>query len=211
MVYRRRKKTSVQAAVRKELNKQVETKVDVTTFNNSLDSATPFAYNPFDQLQEGTDINQRVGQSVYVKSVGLRSIVLGADTPYNRIRVTMVETRKPLTPSIGNSYDGEAIYNPLYASIGLNAPIDYTVVKKVHFDKVLNLQLNQWNIGLSGRNVQKTFNRRITLNRKIYFDDTNSGLQNNCHANFYLVMSSDSGIAPHPSMDWATTVRFQDM
>jgi len=211
MVYKRKSKTSVAAAVRKELDSRAETKTDITTFVNDISQPTPRAYNPFDQLQEGTDVNQRVGQCVYVKSVALRSNILGADTPYNRIRVCFVETRKPLPTSIGNSYDGETIFNPLFASIGINAPFDYTVVKKVHYDKVMNLQLNQWNIGLSGRNVQRTFNRRLNLNRKVYFDDTNSGTQGNCHANLYLVMTSDSNLPPHPTISWASTVRFQDM
>lgn len=214
MVYRkrrsRRSKTSVTKVVEAVLSKRVEVKRDSIIFSNTL-GTDPFAYNPFDRIQLGDDNNERDGQKIRCKRISIRSNLEGADSPFNRIRLTIVETRKQLPIGAGASYNGASIYDPTLASLGVNVPLDFSMVKRVILDKVVNLQMNQDGVGLSGRNVLKTFNKNFKYDKNIYYDDTDSGVQGNTTTHLYFCFWSDSSIVPHPSLKWGLTTYFTDM
>lgn len=214
MVYRKRRtrraRTSVKKVVEAVLSKRVEVKRDTIVFNNTL-ALVPFAYNPFDRIQLGDDNNERDGQKIRCKRISIRSNLVGADSPHNRIRLTIVETRKQLPTGAGASYNGTSIYDPTLTALGVNVPLDFSVVKRVILDRVVNLQMNQDGVGLSGRNVLKTFNKNFKYDKNIYYDDSNSGVQGNTTTHLYFCFWSDSGVLPHPSLNWGLTTYYTDM
>lgn len=203
---------SVQALVRKELRKKVELKNNVVISGASGIgvSSTARAINPLDYIQEGTTSNERDGDSIYLTGHSFRTQIEGADSPFNRMRLSLVQTRDPLPLGLTSTdYVAGTCFDPVYSSMGMNAPFDRAVVSRVYFDKVFNLQRNVDGIGLTGRDVIRTFNKFVKNHQKVIYKNNSTALGTTTN-HIYFVYQSDSAIAPNPTLTYVMKSWYTD-
>ena len=214
---RRSKKKIASALVRKEIRKELRKKVELK--NNVVISgasgigvsSTARAINPCDYIIEGNTSNERDGDQIYLTGHSFRTQIEGADSPFNRMRLSMVQTRNPLPLGLTSSdYVAGECFDPVYGSMGLNAPFDRAVVSRVFFDKVFNLQRNVDGVGLTGRDVIKTFNKFVKNHQKVIYGNNSSAL-GTTESNIYFVYQSDSAIAPNPTLTYVMKTWYTDM
>lgn len=226
MVYRRKKqyrrhkhtnsKSSVRALVKREISRKLELKHSTVNGTAAI-STIPQAINPFDYIySEESVVNPfpRDGNQVDVTGMMIRSMLEGADSPYNRIRILFLTTREQLPVNmLGTTYDATSVFDPIFSSQGINCPLDRTSVVRVFMDKTFNLQRNVWNVGLTGRNVMQTVNRFFKKAIKVQWGGETLSTDNvgtNLKTNFYMVVLSDSATIPHPSLTYALKTFYTD-
>ena len=208
--------TAIKKCIRKEIGKKLEVKYSIVNDVRANMSTTPFAINPFDYIySQTTSLSMpRVGNQVNITGLMLRSVLEGADSPHNRVRILLLKTREQLPVNLlGGSYDATRCFDPVFATQGINTPVDRNIVSRVFMDKTYNLQLNVDGVGLTGAQVMRTCNRFMKHHEKVNWngetqssDTVGTKLQNN----FYLVMFSDSAAIPHPTITYNVKTWFTD-
>lgn len=209
---RRPNNKKIVSIVKRELRKKTELKNNVVISGVSGIAITDEAraINPTDYIRTGINSDDRIGDSINLTGHGLRSQVDGADSPYNRVRLCFVQTRNPLPLGLlGVDYEASSCFDPVYASMGLNAPLDRLVVSRVFYDKVFNLQRNVDGIGLTGRDVVRTFNKFVKNHQKVMYGSSATALATTL-TNIYFVYQSDSSLLPHPTLTYVLKTWYTD-
>lgn len=214
---RYRKRSSQWAVAKKAVSAVLKKRLEVKSFSFAWGLSignTPLTWNPiginlFDYLRMGTEDFNRIGNRVNNLSTSIRCNVESADSPYNQMRLMLVETRNKLQITLaGGNYDCQSLFEDI-AILGLNAPLNFDVVSKVYFDKLVSL-----NQHVAGQNVIKFVNRYIKFGKngkKIYYlGDITPSLGENTNTNVYFVVMSDSSVAPHPRINMVWKNRFTD-
>ena len=208
MVFRKRRRHSSQyalakKAVRNELKKIVEVKKFYTNGTHSVDTAGIFAI-PLTGLTSGLDSDNRIGANINVLSMNLRVNMENGD-PNNTVRMMCVETYEEVDTVLTTPYD---LFNPLTAGFvgAINAPINRQLVKRVLYDKTVNLNPN-WD-GASKFKYLSAYARVSKTGRKIQYDES-TGIPQSGHYAWLWV--SDSSIANHPRIRYSLVLRFTDV
>lgn len=208
MPYRKRRRHSSQyalakKAVRNELKKIVEVKKFYTNGTHSIDTAGVFAI-PLTGITAGTGSTQRLGANINVLSMNLRVNMENGD-PNNTVRMMCVETYEEVDTVLTTPYD---LFNPLTAGFvgAINAPINRQLVKRVLYDKTINLNPN-WN-GASKFKYLSAYAKVSKMGRKIQYDEATGVPQSGHYAWLWV---SDSALPNHPRIRYSLELRFSDL
>ena len=175
---------------------------------------TPLAWNPiainlFDYIEQGNNDEDRDGNRINCLSTELRCNLESADSPYNQLRIMLVETRKPLPLDVaGTYYSASSVFRSL-AALGLNSFVDRDIVKHIYMDKLVTL-----NQQVVGQNIIKFKNRFVKFGKygkRVYYDgNITATLGEATQTYLYFVAMSDSTLVPHPRINMVWENSFVD-
>lgn len=190
----------VRREVRKELNKQqrknVEVKSEILTGNPSMTN-TGVLVPILQSTISGTAHDQRVGNRTELLSMNLRIMTALADTGYNNVRYAIIKCREePASVSAVFETTSYGTFGSVFASW------DYDIVEKVYLDK--NVTLNQQ---VSGARASKFNKHWIKSPMGLHY---NTAAANSLQEKLYLVLCSDSAIAPNPGCNYVLRSRYTD-
>lgn len=201
---------NVAKLVRKEIQrhqaKTAEVKHRQVSLGWGLDT-TPYGYNLLEYISQGDGAQNREGNRIHLLSHSIRANFV-AEQPYNNIRVMVLETRKPLDyDPVMFRYDG----SPCLAtpSLGINSAIDYDTVKKVYYDRTI--QIAQKVAGVNPVFYLRKYLKFGKTGKKIVYDGNTTGINSgNDRTYLYFLAMSDSSVIPHPNLSSAQNLRFVD-
>lgn len=199
MVQYRRKKMNMKASVRNEVSRALAQKIEVKSIveTNSGSVSTTGVLKYLLTIAPGTAHDQRLGNKLNLLSFYLRIMWANGDRGYNNVRTSLVQTRKPIT-QISNLFDTTS-----FASFGsVFASWDYDTVSRVILDK--NTTINQL-VANEKRSV--FFKKYMKCPDDIFYD---TSVDTSTQSNYYLLICSDSLIAPHPNMNYVLRTRYTD-
>jgi len=101
-----RKTTSmVKKVVKNELSKQVEVKHNIEANSDSL-FVTVGTVNRLCETVQGDDINERIGNKIFLKSIDIKGIVIPGQTgTFDICRATLVLSKDGTAPTLATLYD----------------------------------------------------------------------------------------------------------
>lgn len=201
------------AVVKDALKKQLEVKHytfgwDIT-IGNTLLNWNPIGINLLDYVDQGTDGDNRIGNRINLLSASLRANIVQADVPYNQMRLLVVETRQPLQLDTAGTYYSCA---PLFTNIqrlGLNSFLNMSLVKKIHMDKMVTLNLQTGTYSVI-KFVKKYIKFGKDGKKCVYDGDTSPTLGGATRTYLYFVAMSDSTAPAHPKLNLIWENRFTD-
>lgn len=195
-----RKKMNLKRMIKNEIKKNDSKKIEVKA--ETLSQATTSDNNGFlvpilQSIPTGVAHDQRIGNRTELLSMNLRIMNALADTGYNNCRYAIVKTRVP-PPSVSSLFEvnSYALFGGVYASW------DYDIVEKVYLDK--NVTLNQT---VSGARVSEFGKHFIKTPMELHYDTAAPG---SLQEQLFLVLVSDSAVAPHPGVNYVLRSRFTD-
>lgn len=161
--------------------------------------------------QEGLTQGQRIGNAIYLKSIISNfQITLGSGVTTdseNVVRLTIFQWM-----------DDIALHYPTFGDVFCNAPTGYPYLAtfnpdskgkyKILFDKTYTLSQNAGNPFTIIRKINiKNFKRR-----KIIFDQNGTSGYNAAiyRGGIFWLLTSDSSIAPHPTITWSSRMNYTD-
>jgi len=172
----------------------------VSTLGNIIRIAT---------ITQGDLNNQRIGDIIKLKKLELKYNVAGqaATATYASVRVMLVQWY-PLDYDISTSLGEPPTFAELLKSVaGVSAPIspinpEFKDEFKVLYDKTHTIHsLDQ---GSSVANARVTV-KKFGHNKIDFYDGGTYG-----NGQLYLVLISDDGLVPYPSVNWATMLYYTD-
>lgn len=186
----------VKKEVAKVLNKKVEKKYFDT--NNAGVLTNVSALNKLTGVPQGTTDSQRVGDKLTLKNLQYTLQMVGSDS-YNRFRITIIRWNRDDNADVPTS-------GRIYQNLGLtiHSPFNFDSLRKGDFtvlhDKVYYTVLNQ-------SNALKDIKKYIKVGSGINFNA--GGTTGEGH--LYSVLTSDSGVAPHPAINEYSRAVYSDM
>lgn len=181
----------------------MEVKKFYTNGTHSVDTTGVFAI-PLPGLTTGLNSNDRIGANINVLSMALRVNMENGD-PNNTVRMMCIETYEEVDHVLTAPFD---YFNPLTAGFvgAINAPINRQLVKRVLYDKTVNLNPN-WD-GASKFKYLSAYARISKTGRKVQYDEATGNPQS---GHYQWLWISDSAIANHPRIQYSLEVRFTDL
>lgn len=188
----RPRRTNIPAVVKRVLNQQTETKYwqDSTTYQNLAPSTSGNIYSLSTQIVQGDSGATRDGNVVHVKSLAFDGYCYVADSPYNILRIMVVQNRG-IALGTGDMPTVSTQYNPYKMT--------------VLYDKKIPLF---WSGATAGQLVPKTFKVRVPLNKRLMWNASTGACYNR---DIYLYVVTDSSAGPNPTIYGSLTVPFKDL
>lgn len=189
-------KSLIKNEIKKNNRKNVEVKRETLAASTTSDNNGQLI--PILQsVVTGVAHDQRVGNRTELLSMNLRIMNNIADTGYNNVRYAIIKCREePASVSAVFETTSYASFGGVYASW------DYDIVEKVYLDE--NLTLNQL---VSGARMSKFRKHFIKSEMGLHYDTASA---NSLQERLYLVLTSDSTLAPHPGVNYVLQSRFTD-
>lgn len=189
-------KKMVKKAIAQNNRKNVEVKRETLSGSTSSDNNGQLI--PILQSTvSGTAHDQRVGNRTELLTMTLRIMNNIADTGYNNVRYAIIKCREePASVSAVFQTSSYAAFGGVYAAW------DYDIVEKVYLDK--NITLNQL---VSGARMSKFGKHFVKCPMGLHYD---TAAANSLQEKLYLVLTSDSAIAPHPGVNYVLSSRYTD-
>lgn len=204
----RRRRLNLNNKIKKTLNsmlkKKMEVKREIQVHNVSIDNVG-LTIPLMALVASGTAHDQRIGNRVNMLSATLRYMWALSDTGYNNTRISLIKVKVPLPPGGGApvSTPPDFYENQSYTTFGgVYAQWNYDLVSKVYYDK--NITLNQF---VSGARVSKFNKAFVKMAQELNYDNVNG---DSLLDGIYLVLSSDSTVIPHPTINLVTRCRYTD-
>lgn len=192
-----------------------ETKTHEYTVHYSV-STTPTELWLVDQINQGTNIGERIGDEICLKSatlnmrVGIDPTALSPDS-INDIRMLLIKTQHVAGVSLDAFLEDDSTGNFMLSPYKINPPFKYKVI----FDKKfrnLGYQLAESGDATSPtKTVAKQHYRDVTINLKNFIQKYEPGTNNLREQSYLLIMKSDSNVISHPKVDCFVRIRYQDL
>lgn len=149
-------------------------------------------------ISAGTGKEDRIGNRIDLKEFRLRYMCSLGDPNFNNLRIMLIKTFEPLL-SIAAVFESTSLgtLGAVYANVNKN------IVQRVHYDK--NITLNQQYSGGRSSHFQK---RNKKMNDVVNYS---TSLGASVQDNYYVVLVSDSGFAPHPNVHLCVKTLYTDV
>lgn len=210
-------KKAITNIVKKELKKDVETKVWSTgsTTSTSLTKQSLYTLSPIAGIVQGTNNNQRIGNEIYLKNLTLKLLIQNNNRQSQTYRLLVLwnEANYSITWSYNNSLGSTDIFYS--GSNMMNVPPNFKLGQKILLDKILH-QDAITSSGTSSAPYVKQFVYKfaIKLNKKVKFLPSSPLLNGK---QLYVVLIPDtadagsiSGVTTCGAVDFQALLSYDD-
>lgn len=190
----------VRKIVKSELKKEIELKHYDRISTGFMDNGSLTGVNPLTSIVRGTSPTNFIGNKIKVKSLRITGSFIAADTPYNVVRMLIIQDGSTtFAPTVSNMFTN-AVY-PLYSDYNVDTRDQYRVL----YDKLFVLS----NDGVSTANhIPKFFKIKISGKslRQVGFNASG----NPDSGTIMILLVSDSASATHPNFVMSLRTTFTD-
>jgi len=201
-------KKEITQIVKKQINKREETKVysSSNAISSSLASGTIYNLSPTQQIVQGTGINQRIGNEIFLKNITITLVMqnrLQQSLYYRLMVIWMPEwLSASWTYNTGITSGTELFWT---SSNLISAPVNYKLGNTILYDKVFNLS-TKTNNGAAPYYQQQFKRVKVKINKKLTYEPGTNFFTKKQLFVVLIPLSIDAGITPGVSSVGATDI-----
>lgn len=169
-----------------------------------------------DQISQGTDVGQRIGNEICLKSlqlnmkVGIDQTGVSPDS-INNIRILLVKTQHVAGVTMDAFLEDTSTGNFMISPYKINPPFKYKIIKDLKF-RNLGYQLAESGDATSPtKTVARPVYRNVAINCKNFVQHFEPASTNLREESYLLIAKSDSSVITHPRIDAFIRAKFSDL